>query len=122
VARVGCVDVVGGPVRWMRLDEPAGPDRLVVSVGWNPTATRLVLQVSDRTHAHLDLLLADPASGAVEPVFREAGNPWVRRTPLHWIDARRFTWISTRTGWRHLHVHDLDGNTSTALTSGPFEV
>jgi dipeptidyl-peptidase-4 len=41
---------------------------------------------------------------------------------LHWIDGRRFTWTSTRTGWRHLYLHDLDTGATSALTAGDFEV
>ena len=126
VVRVGCVAATGGDVTWVPLDAWPDTDRLVVNLAWTPDSARIVLQVTDRIQSRLDLLLVDPTTGTTELLLREEGTPWVRRSPLHWVDENRFLWLSNRDGWLHLYLCDRAGGDAgrepVQLTSGPFEI
>lgn len=124
LVRAAVVDAAGGdPVEldlsaWDR-DEP-----LVVRVGWTPDARQVVLQIQDRIQSWLDLCLADPSTGEVTRLFRDATGVWIEPNDSpHWLpDGERFVWRSERDGWAHLYLYDRAGKLLRRLTEGPWEV
>jgi dipeptidyl-peptidase-4 len=109
-------------VSWMDLSAYEGDEPLVVRVGWTPDSSRLVFMVQDRIQTWLDLVLADPESGAGRVLLRETSDAWVNRPrPPHWLADGSFLWQSDRTGQRHLYRVALEGET-TAVTSGDWGI
>jgi dipeptidyl aminopeptidase/acylaminoacyl peptidase len=84
-----------------------------------------------RDHKRLDVLAADPMTGAVRTVITETQPTFIKGiastpgwrdlfNPLD--DGKQFILISERDGWDHLYLYRLDGTMVRRLTSGTWPV
>jgi dipeptidyl-peptidase-4 len=122
--RVAVVDVSGGALRFVDLSRYGAEELLVVRVGWTPDGERVVVQVQDRIQTWLDVLLADPETGAVERLYRDQTGIWVMPNDgPWWIEGgERCLVLSERDGYSHLYLLDKTGRELGRLTRGPWEV
>lgn len=96
---------------------------LIVRVGWNPAGDKVVFEIQDRIQTWLELVYADPSTGAVTPIVKETSETWVNVIDLPlWQDDGSFFWWSDRTGYQHLYHYAADGQLIRAVTSGEFDV
>lgn len=123
---VGVVDVgdiVDATPRWFKL---AGDPRqnYVPQISWAGGPDALFIQQSNRLQNTYNVLLGDPATGAVKPIMVERDAAWVEANVApDWLDGgRRFTWLSERDGWRHLYTIDRATGRATLRTPGKFDV
>jgi dipeptidyl-peptidase-4 len=108
----------------VRVDLSGQPEGfLVVRVGWTPAGDRVVVTVQDRIQQRAELLLADPATGAVQSLIVEQSSTWVERpSEPRWLADGSFLWESDRTGYRHLYHYDLGGQLREVVTAGDWKV
>ncbi|HEX6886399.1 MAG TPA: DPP IV N-terminal domain-containing protein [Planctomycetota bacterium] len=129
VAALGVVDVAAPAtpaaerVRWLDLTKYAADEPLVVRVDWAPSG-RLLFMVQDRIQTWLELLEADPTTGATRLLLREESQGWVNRPEApRWLADGSFLWLSERTGQRHLYRYRVDDKILVStLTSGEWSV
>jgi len=124
VVGLGLVEVAApGNVRWLDLSKYAAEEPLVVRVDWAPSGT-LLFMVQDRIQTWLELVAADPATGATRQLLREESPGWVNRPDApRWLADGSFLWLSERTGQRHLYRYRVDDKVLvTTLTSGEWSV
>jgi dipeptidyl-peptidase 4 len=118
-----------------RLDAPAGSAPVQVDLGtntdiylarvnWLPHSAGLAVQRQSRDQKTLALLRADPASGNTTELLSEHSDTWVDlHDELTFLDrSPRFIWASSRSGFKHLYLYDLDGTLIRPLTSGEWQV
>ena len=101
-------------------------------LGWRQDADELLYLRMSRDAKRLDLMAADPATGASRVVLTEESDTFVGgldfitggwRQVFHAIDgADGFLWLSERDGWRHVYHHDYDGALLARVTAGGFPV
>ncbi len=120
--RVGVVPATGGDTRWMDLGETR--DVLIARVDWLPAGKGLAVQRLNRIQNRLDLLVADPTTGASSLLLREEDPYWVDVTDIYRFlaDGKRFLWSSSRSGFRHLYLYSMEGKLLHAVTHGEWEV
>jgi dipeptidyl-peptidase-4 len=120
--RVGVVLAAGGPTRWMDLGETR--DFLIARVNWLPGGRSLAVQRLNRVQNRLDLLLADPATGASSLLLREQDPYWVDVADTYRFleDGKRLLWSSSREGYRHFYLYSIDGKLLHTITRGDWEV
>lgn len=98
----------------------------VYRVRWSPDGRELLFSRANRRQNVLELVAADPVSGACRVIVREEwATGWVETHPtmVFLADGRRFIWESQRNGWRNYYLYDLDGRLLVPLTShATFEV
>lgn len=107
--------------RWIDLETEA--EFYIYRMQWTPEG-QLLLQRIPRLQNRLELLLADPETGATTLVLTEEDAAWVD-TPgeVSFIqETDQFLWCSDRSGWRHLYLYDLTGRCYQAVTSGEWDV
>jgi dipeptidyl-peptidase-4 len=118
---VGVVPASGGATRWMDLGDTRSS--LIARVYWTPDSTRLAIERLNRVQNHLDLLLADQASGASHSILSESDPYWINQNDLfHFVGKDEFLWGSERDGFRHLYLYSLEGQQRKRLTEGDWEV
>lgn len=122
--RLGVVPRDGGEPVWMDLP----PHEYLARVRWFPDGT-LWAQVQDRSQRTLDLVRLDPRTGRATYVLRETSATWVNLNdalrpvpPCGAAPAGGFLWMSERTGFQHLFLHDLAGKLLRQVTSGEWMV
>ena len=110
-------------------------DQYTYVAGWRRDGSELMVLRMSRDFKRLDLLAADPATGATRIVLTDTqktflwGNffnyrEWREQGGLFTMlnDNHRFIWMSERDGWSHLYLYDFDGKLLRRLTSGSWPV
>jgi dipeptidyl-peptidase-4 len=121
--RLGLASARGGSVVWADEAPWAGTEILIVDVAWHPTSGQVVYQVQDREQTWLELVRADPATGALKRVLKETSPAWVENPGSpRWLKDGGFLWLSERTGFKHVYRYAADGTPRGAVTSGEWEV
>jgi dipeptidyl-peptidase-4 len=98
-------------------------DIYLVRVDWAPDGETLYVQRVDRGQTRLDVLAADPATGATRLLFSEqaAEGHWINLSHSYkFLDDGSLIWWSERDGFGHLYRF-ADGQW-TQLTSGEWVV
>jgi dipeptidyl-peptidase 4 len=108
----------------VQVDLGKNPDIYLARVNWLPDSAAIAVQRQSRDQKTLTLLKADATTGTTRELLSEHSDTWVdlhdELTFLH--DSPRFIWASSRTGFKHLYLYDLDGTLLRPLTNGEWEV
>ncbi|XP_072985272.1 uncharacterized protein [Typha latifolia] len=131
--RLGVVPSCGGNVTWMDLlcgvrDQTGAEEEYLTRVNWMHDGS-LTAQVLNRGHSKLKILKFDISTGAKKILLVEEQNIWITLhdcfTPLD-KGANKFSggfiWASEKTGFRHLYLHDRNGNCIGPITQGDWMV
>jgi len=116
--RLGVVPASGGAVTWLKV--PGDPrEHYLPSAEWTPDGGSILVQQFNRLQNTLLVMLADPASGEVAPLFTETDQAWVenRNSEPRWLGGE-FLWLSERSGWRRVLRVDLTGQTLPVTPDG----
>jgi dipeptidyl aminopeptidase/acylaminoacyl peptidase len=103
-------------------------DHSLLGIRWTPDGSYFLLTRTHRSFNKVELLAATPRTGQVCSILTENSDTFVA-TPLFGpyhvpflADGKRFLWLSERTGWNHIYLGDLDGQTMQPLTQGNWPV
>ncbi len=102
----------GGPPR----DEPR------ITKWLSPNSNELIFYRRSRDQHRVDILVADPVTGAVRPVIEERLNTYIEHQAPRRLDNGDLLWWSERDGWAHLYRYGPDGSVKAQLTEGPWHV
>ncbi|KAJ4808301.1 Dipeptidyl peptidase 4 [Rhynchospora pubera] len=131
--RIGVVPVYGGEIIWMDLlcgpqGEVNGEYEYLARINWAHDNT-LTAQVLNRSHTKLKLLKFDISTGRKELLLEEENDVWVTLhdcfVPLDKSGnpySGAFIWASEKTGYKHLYIHDRNGNCLGPITEGDWIV
>jgi dipeptidyl aminopeptidase/acylaminoacyl peptidase len=85
-------------------------------------STELYFWRRSRNQHRVDVLVADPATGAVKVVIEERLNTYVEHQSPRRLANGDLVWWSERDGWAHLYRFGPDGTLKARLTEGPWHV
>jgi dipeptidyl aminopeptidase/acylaminoacyl peptidase len=113
----------------VRLDTGKKRDQYLLICGWRLDGSELLFLRVSRTFRKVELMAADPTTGATRVVLTETYKTFWS-APLGaggrfftlLKDGNRFLWMSERDEWKHLYLYDLDGTLIRRLTEGSFPV
>ena len=91
----------------------------VYRVQWSPDGHELLFHRTNRRQNILEVVAANPESGALRVVLREEWpTGWIENNPALFFleDGKRFIWESERNGWSNFYLYDLSGTLITPLT------
>ncbi|HWP31876.1 MAG TPA: DPP IV N-terminal domain-containing protein [Fimbriimonadales bacterium] len=96
----------------------------VYSVRWSPDGKELLFNRTNRLQNVMEFCASDPSTGKTRVIVREEWKKsWTENSPpIHWLDSKRFLWISERTGFRNIYLYEISGKLVRAITQHPFEV
>jgi dienelactone hydrolase len=116
----------------VKIDVGKDTAQYIFPLGWLPNGTAVLFMRLDRVGKILDLLAADPHSGASRVILSEQNETFVAGLDFimdNWRkqftllnDGKTFIWLSERDGWKHLYLYSIEGNLIRRLTIGSFPV
>jgi dipeptidyl-peptidase-4 len=120
--RVGIVDIesalarssAASPAETLWLNRTA---EYIPRIGW-VDADRVAVQLLDRSQQTLELVLAEASSGRSRVVLTERDPYWINLSnDLTFLaNGKELLWTSERTGFRHIYLYDLSGESIRQLT------
>ena len=119
--RIGICDTTDYSVHWLAADD--GEDVYWTNVTFAPNDTVVIARVG-RGQDQLELVQYDAKSGRrLATLLTEHDAEWIE--PEHgptFLPDGKFLWWSSRSGHRHLWLHDANGQNATQVTKGAFDV
>jgi dipeptidyl-peptidase-4 len=103
---------------WMQLEPASGEEHYIARMEWAAGSDELVVQRLPRAQNVIDILIVNATSGAANIVHSESDECWLDVTDnLNWVDGgNKFTWLSERSGYRHLYLISRDGSSVQDVT------
>lgn len=131
--RLGVVPVAGGSTTWMDLvcggvKELDNEDEYLARVNWMH-GNVLAAQIINRHQTKIKLVKFDIRTGEKRVILVEENKTWINIhdcfTPLDKGVTKfsgGFIWASEKSGFRHLYLHDANGNCLGPITEGEWMV
>src|SRR5690606_481998 len=107
-----------------KVDRDSEPNGYIPRIKWTQDPSKLCVFWMNRHQNHLELLLADAATGSTSLMLQE-DNPYYIdiHDNLTFLSGRdEFLWTSEQSGYTHIYRYGLDGQLRQALTTGEWEV
>jgi dipeptidyl-peptidase-4 len=92
----------------------------VYRIAWSPDGTELLLNRTNRRQNILEVVAANPATGACRVIIHEEWpTGWIENSPgmTFLKDGKRFIWESERNGWKNFYLYDLSGKLINPITA-----
>lgn len=121
--RIGVMPAAGGETTWMKL--PGDPrQNYLVRMQWAGNSSQLLIQQLTRSQAVNTAYLANAASGEVRQIIQEVTESWAEYVDdIQFLDGgESFTWLSERSGYRHLYLVHRDTGRLSTITRGNWDV
>ncbi|HCT30579.1 MAG TPA: S9 family peptidase [Bacteroidales bacterium] len=121
--RVGVISADGGNTVWMKLQgDPR--NNYVPRMEWAASSEEVIIQYLNRLQNTNQVFLGNVLTGDLNNILTETDAAWLDPVDdLKWLDkGKSFTWISERSGWKHIYTVSRDGKTIKPITSGDFDV
>ncbi len=109
--QLGIYDVASGATVYAAADD-FGYDRYLTNVCWSPDASKVFIQVLDRSQKHLKLNMYDASTGNfIKTILTEDNEKYVEpQNPVWFVNDGIFIYrTDNRDGYRNLYLCDLDG-------------
>ena len=122
-ARIGVVSLRTGNTAWAFL--PGDPrDNYIPRMQWTESSDEILLQHVNRKQDTNSIYLVDATSGESRKVFTDKEEHYLDDFhDVEWLDdGEAFTFVSERSGWRHVYKVSRDGGNITDLTPGDYDI
>jgi dipeptidyl-peptidase-4 len=122
-ARVGIVSPDTGDTTWASL--PGDPrNNYIPRMQWADTSDEVLLQHVNRKQDTNDVYLVDAESGDSRKILTDEELHYLDDFhDVEWLDdGGSFTFVSERSGWRHVHKVSRDGQSVEDLTPGDYDI
>ncbi len=108
------------------MDTGEETDQYIPRIKWTPDPEKLAIYRLNRLQNHIEVLLADAASGKSEVLWSETNDYFIRETSDDMItfleDGEHFLVMSERSRWMHFYLYNMRGKLLNAVTDGEWEV
>ncbi|RUO73723.1 S9 family peptidase [Idiomarina seosinensis] len=121
--RLGVLPSDGGKTTWMQL--PGDPrQHYIVRMQWAGSNEQLLIQQLTRKQHINRVFLSNTENGKSQQIIRETTDSWAEYVDhVKFLDnGESFTWLSERSGYRHLYVVTRESGRMTAVTKGNWDV
>lgn len=122
-AKVGVIPAEGGKTVWMDLEgDPR--NNYIPRMDWAANSQEIIIQYMNRLQNTNHLVLGNAETGEINEILTEKDDAWLDPVDdLKWMpDGEHFTWVSERTGWKHIYLVSRDGKKMEAVTKGEYDV
>ncbi len=116
IAGLMVLDVASGAIA--TVDVGSDTNQYIYEVEWLPDSSGVLYRRTNRRQDTLDLVVADPASGATRVAHTERQKTWQENSPdFRWLaDGKRFLWETERSGFSQYEIRSVAGGEGIVLT------
>ena len=112
--QLGIYDLASAKTTYAKVDD-FGYDQYLTNISWSPDATKIFIQVLDRSQKHMKLNMYCAADGSfIRTILTEDNDRYIEpQNPIWFIKGSDNLFIyrtDNRDGYRNLYLCDLDGN------------
>ena len=112
--QLGIYDLASGNIVYADVQE-FGYDQYLTNISWSPDASRIFIQVLDRSQKHMKLNMYDSADGSfIKTILTDDNEKYIEpQDPIWFIKGTQNLFIyrtDNRDGYRNLYLCDLEGN------------
>ena len=123
--QLGIYDIATGKTAYAKVDD-FGYDQYLTNISWSPDASKIFIQVLDRSQKHMKLNMYDAADGSfLKTILTEDNDRYVEPlNPVWFVKGSDNIFLyrtDNRDGFRNLYLCDLEGNVRR-LTATDAEV
>lgn len=120
--KMGVADLADGKIVWIKTDY--SKDQYIAWPFWTPDSRKLAIQVLNRDQNDLQIILADPVTGAYDQIYRETNKTWVEFHEDIYVmkNGRGFIIRNPESGWENLYYYAWNGNLISRITDLDFRV
>lgn len=112
--QLGIYDLASGSLVYADVQE-FGYDQYLTNISWSPDASRIFIQILDRSQKHMKLNMYNSADGKfIKTILTEDNEKYIEpQDPIWFIKGTQNLFIyrtDNRDGYRNLYLCDLEGN------------
>ena len=112
--QLGIYDIATGSTVYAQVDD-FGYDQYLTNISWSPDASKIFIQVLDRSQKHMKLNMYDSNDGSfMKTILTEDNDRYIEpQNPIWFIEGSSEFFIyrtDNRDGYRNLYLCDLNGN------------
>ena len=112
--QLGIYDLASGSLVYADVKE-FGYDQYLTNISWSPDASRIFIQILDRSQKHMKLNMYNSADGKfIKTILTEDNEKYIEpQDPIWFIKGTQNLFIyrtDNRDGYRNLYLCDLEGN------------
>jgi len=106
------------------VDRSSDPDGYIPRIKWTQDPKQLCVFWMNRHQNHLELLLADAATGKTSLMYQEENKYYIDITDdFRFLkNGAGFIWPSEQDGFNHIYLYGMDGKKIKLLTPGDYDV
>lgn len=121
--KIGVIPASGGTPSWFDIPGDSR-NHYLVRMEVIPEADEVIIQQLNRLQNTNKVWIGNIDSMALTNILTETDEAFLDvHDNLEWLEGNSyFTWISERSGWRHLYKVSKDGQEITQVTQGAFDV
>ena len=110
----------------VQMDTGKETDQYIPRIKWTKDPNILAMVRENRLQNHIEILLADAATGRSSVVYSEKNKYYIEEIddnyPVFLDDGKEFVLYSEKDGYKHFYLYDLNGNLIRQLTKGKWDV
>jgi len=112
--QLGIYDIASGKTVYAKVDD-FGYDQYLTNISWSPDASKIFIQVLDRSQKHMKLNMYCAADGSfIKTILTEDNDRYIEpQNPIWFVNGSDNLFIyrtDNRDGYRNLYLCDLNGN------------
>ena len=122
IVQIGIADVTSGKTVWVDLGEET--NMYIPRIYWTNDTSQLAVMRLNRHQNFMELLLTDTQTGEGKVVFTDSDEAWldVKQEIVFLQQKPQIVGTSEKNGFRHIYIHDYEGNEVRQITDGAWEV
>lgn len=107
-----------------KLDVPCDPDGYIMRVRFTNDPSKLAVMTQNRHQSDFRMYFVSPASGVSHQIIQDTNPQYVNSDNMDLISFYDdgFTFVSEKSGFRHLYYYSMIGTLQRQITKGNFDV
>jgi len=121
--RIGVIQIDQKQTQWFDLSEDHRQN-YIARMDWAANSREIIFQHLNRHQNTNRVTIGNIQTGQTQVILTEKDDAWLDVVNnLYWLDKGKFfTWVSERSGWRHIYRVSRNGKKIAAITSGNYDV